>query len=360
MRHDRIHTRGLAALAAFVMLAAACGSTDEVATTDVPTTEVSTTDDPADPPDVEPGGDGSATDAPEGSDVDTEAPPVEEPIDEQDVVTTDTPNDPGDLGEDVVIADPPFEPAVADRAFCTTLDELNNRPQPETEAEMSAEIAALFAELRPVVPDEILADFDVLDAVVRQAADGQIELDDAESDPAFAAATARIEEFVEVRCDGAEPSDVAVTEPPIEPVDDPPLPGGLTIPVVPINGLVREGTTPYFGARSDDGGGPADPAAGFDVAADDAGFCSAISIINRRPQPRDEFEGIVVAQQYFRAIVPTVPDELSDEFDTIITWVDDVLATGSLDAVDEPTPGDEIFTAVETVDEFVDSRCLGR
>ena len=70
---------------------------------------------------------------------------------------------------------------------------------------------------------------------------------------------------------------------------------------------------------------------GFTPSSADQDFCSAVSVINSRPQPRDEFVEVVVADQYLAAIERYVPIDLRDEFDVVLEFTRSVVEAGSFD-----------------------------
>lgn len=85
-----------------------------------------------------------------------------------------------------------------------------------------------------------------------------------------------------------------------------------------------------------------------------------MSVINKRPQPRDEFEEVVVASQYFGAIEPYVVPELSDELTVLIEFTASVVESGSFTEANEGDDNSDVALALETINEFVDRECLGR
>lgn len=136
-------------------------------------------------------------------------------------------------------------------------------------------------------------------------------------------------------------------------------PTDLEIPVVPITGDERDMPIPYFGSQAADGGVAA-PVSGFAVAVEDMPFCDALDVINGRPQPRDDYEEMVVAQQYFSAIAPVVPAELDADFAVVLEFVAQVVDSGSFVEGAEPQDGDALLGSIDTITAFVDQRCLGR
>jgi len=130
------------------------------------------------------------------------------------------------------------------------------------------------------------------------------------------------------------------------------------IPQVEFQGRVRDDPAPYFGSQSASGG-VAEPAPGFTPAAADSEFCAAVSVINSRPQPTDDFEEVVVAIQYFEAIEKRVPAELAAPFAVVLEFARNIADAGSFEMADEPTNGDAFSEAMATLNDFVDTRCLG-
>jgi hypothetical protein len=128
------------------------------------------------------------------------------------------------------------------------------------------------------------------------------------------------------------------------------------IALVQFDGEQSDTPAPYFGSQNAAGGAAA-PVANFTPSSADQDFCSAVSVINSRPQPRDEFMEVVVADQYFAAIERYVPIELRDEFDVVLEFTRSVVEAGSFD--EELSNNGAISTAVGTINQFVDKRCLG-
>lgn len=128
------------------------------------------------------------------------------------------------------------------------------------------------------------------------------------------------------------------------------------IALVQFDGEQSDTPAPYFGSQNPAGGAAA-PVANFTPSSADQDFCSAVSVINSRPQPRDEFVEVVVADQYFAAIERYVPIELRDEFDVVLEFTRSVVEAGSFD--EELSNDGAISTAVGTINQFVDKRCLG-
>jgi len=130
------------------------------------------------------------------------------------------------------------------------------------------------------------------------------------------------------------------------------------IPQVAIQGQVRDDPAPYFGSQSASGG-VAEPAPGFTPAAVDSEFCAAVSVINSSPQPTDDFEEVVVAAQYFEAIEQHVPAELAAPFALVLEFARNIVDAGSFEDADEPTNGDAMSEAIASLNNFVDTQCLG-
>lgn len=139
-------------------------------------------------------------------------------------------------------------------------------------------------------------------------------------------------------------------------------PGDVTIleeiPNIPIDGPVRDESVPYFGRQSPSGG-TTEPAAGFVPAPVDVEFCSAVAVINSRPQPSDDYDEVVVAARYFDAIEQYVPAELAAPFAVVLQIANDIADAGSFAEADEPSDRGAFPDAIETLNEFVDTRCLG-
>lgn len=130
------------------------------------------------------------------------------------------------------------------------------------------------------------------------------------------------------------------------------------IPQVAIQGEVRDDPVPYFGSQSASGG-VTEPAPGFTPDAADSEFCTAVSVINSRPQPTDDFEEVVVAAQYFDAIEQRVPAELAAPFAVVLEFARNIADAGSFEDADEPSNGDAMSEAMATLNDFVDTQCLG-
>ncbi len=137
-----------------------------------------------------------------------------------------------------------------------------------------------------------------------------------------------------------------------------PDPNALNIPTVSFEGDVSDEQVPYFGSQSNSGGVP-DIAPGFVVAEADAVFCNSLATINAKPQPTDDFEQVVVGQKYFAAIAQTFPAELEDDLVVVVDWVDALIADGEFSEANEPAEGDLFVVALNTINEYVDTHCLG-
>ena len=129
--------------------------------------------------------------------------------------------------------------------------------------------------------------------------------------------------------------------------------------VVALDGAAVDQPAPYFGAQNASGGA-SEPEEGFEPEASYQDFCWAVSVINTRPQPRDEFEEVVVASQYFGAIEPYVVPELSDDLAVLIDFTVFVVEDGSFTEANEAGDDSDVALALETINEFVDRECLGR
>lgn len=259
-----------------------------------------------------------------------------------------------------------FAPAAADARFCATLDELAERPFPSDEMEALNVIQAWFVELRLTLVPSIVDDFEVLSSWLDEVAASQGSLNFDDTTATVDTASEALDEYVNTKCEGRQPVD---PEPASEPADtdpqsnatanDPDLPDGLIVPVVEITSRRRAEPVPLFGSQSTSGG-VSEPDPGFSVDAPDAAFCTALDIVHSRPQPSDDFEELVVADQYLAAIAPTVPDEIAPEFEIVRMWASAIVNSGSFADSDEPENGDAFIGAIESVNGFVDTRCLGR
>lgn len=130
------------------------------------------------------------------------------------------------------------------------------------------------------------------------------------------------------------------------------------IPVAEFDGEETDVATPYFGSQNA-AGGTAQPSDGFVPATQDQVFCWAVAVINSRPQPRDEYQEIVVANQYFVAIQPFAVAAVATELDALVDFTDTLIAQGSFTEGDEAEPGDAAADALHAVSTFVDQRCHG-
>jgi hypothetical protein len=364
----------LALLIAAGLIATACGSGDETTSDSVPSSdapastvadpEFSETESPTEPTDDTDAANASSTgdttdtdasDQPEGGEIECSPAECGDP-DEQLPERDDT-----DL-EPPVTAAPPvvFEPAPDDREFCLALEAFeDDLPDDDDQAALAAQ--AGLATLVAAAPDELVGDFQtILDYIDRVVA-GEVTFDSMQTDPASERAGERISDFIDQRCEGdTPPSTDPVSAPldPVDPADDPELPNGVVIPVVPFDSPQRETQQPVFGQRSDDGT-PAPPVPGFTPAAADAGFCLGLDIIESRPQPTGDFEELIVIEAYLVAIDPLVPDEIADQYSTLMTWLTAVVDNGSFDGMTDPSADPELAAALDTVDTFVDTNCLG-
>lgn len=130
------------------------------------------------------------------------------------------------------------------------------------------------------------------------------------------------------------------------------------IAVAEFDGERAEAPAPYFGSQNG-GGGPAKPLDGFVPAAEDQVFCWAVKVINSRPQPRNEFQEVVMADHYFAAIQPFAVAAVAAELDALVDFTHSVVARGSFTEEDEVEPGAPVADAYQTVNTFVDQHCLG-
>lgn len=142
-----------------------------------------------------------------------------------------------------------------------------------------------------------------------------------------------------------------------EPDEGSPPQHNIEFPTVTITGDVRDTPVPYFGNQNEIDGAE-DGSSEFVVAEPDVPFCAALATMNTLPQPRDDFEELLVGQQYFIAIEPAMPAELTDSFTVILEWVEAAVEAGQFPE-DEPDVGDPLIVAVEMINAFVDTRCLG-
>lgn len=382
--------RRTAALVAVVVSMAACGtSSDSTADSSPPTDDPSVSVDESDVTQTDPTSTVEAqSDSPAAENTDTE--PVSEPSEQDTTAALDAdeseapPLDPDDPDpfpdaddpfpdeepgpdpdpEPEEPVDDTFVPAAADAAFCAANAAFEEADQPEDETEMALVAQGFIAELIAIAPDDIRGDLQVFEEFVARVVSGEADLDGAEDEPAVERAGERISEFIETRCEGDNPDPGLTADPePDQPDDvdlpaDPEFPEGVTIPEVPIIGEIRDDPRPYFGESNDDGG-PAAPTPGFVRDELDADFCNGIDVINRRPQPLDDFEEIVVGQQYLEAIAPLVPADLSPSYAILLAWLDVLVDNGSIDGIDPPEPGSEIDEALVAIDGVVNERCLG-
>lgn len=129
------------------------------------------------------------------------------------------------------------------------------------------------------------------------------------------------------------------------------------IPAVRFDGDSADVPAPYFGSQ-DVSGAAASPVEGFVPSSDDQEFCWAIEAINARPQPRDEFQEVVVADGYFSAIRPFAVAAVASELDVLIGYTNTIVSQRSFTESDEVESG-SVAAAVESINAFVDERCLG-
>ncbi|MFN8022111.1 MAG: hypothetical protein U0Q03_11340 [Acidimicrobiales bacterium] len=130
------------------------------------------------------------------------------------------------------------------------------------------------------------------------------------------------------------------------------------IPIVVLRTGPAESAGAYFG-RSDPSGGTAGPASGFVPAAEDQLFCWAVEVINSRPQRIDEFEEVVVAGEYFRAIEPFASADALPHLRVLIDFTTSIADQGSFTEADEVGDGDPVGNAFAAMNTLVDGRCLG-
>ena len=132
----------------------------------------------------------------------------------------------------------------------------------------------------------------------------------------------------------------------------------VVILVVEVRTGPSESAGAYFG-RSDPSGGAVPGAPGFSPAVGDQLFCWAVEVINGRPQPIDDFEEVVVAGEYFRAIEPFAIAEAEPHLGVLIDFTTSIAAQGSFTEADEVDEGHPAATAFAAMNALVDQRCLG-
>lgn len=130
------------------------------------------------------------------------------------------------------------------------------------------------------------------------------------------------------------------------------------IPIVEVRTGPRESPAPYFG-QQDQSGGAAAAADGFSPATGDEQFCWAVEVINRRPQPIDELEEVVVAGEYFRAIDRFAPPDAIPHLRALIEFTTTIAAQGSFTEADEFDGDHPVAAAFASMNTLVDQRCLG-
>ncbi len=124
----------------------------------------------------------------------------------------------------------------------------------------------------------------------------------------------------------------------------------IDIPVVSFEGPVRDSPVPYFGTQT--------PSGGIAQAAPDFVVAEALATINTRPQPIDDYEEVVVGQQYFVVVAPAFPSELADDLAVVLEWVDAIVTDGQFN--ESNVSPDNLGIAISNINEFVDTNCLGR
>ncbi len=129
------------------------------------------------------------------------------------------------------------------------------------------------------------------------------------------------------------------------------------IPVIQFDSEPTDVPAPYFGSQNASGGA-AEALDGFVPTSDDQEFCWAVEAINSRPQPRDDFHQVVVADGYFSAIRPFAIAAVAGELDVLIGFTSTIVLQGSYTEADEVDNG-PIATAIESINAIVDERCLG-
>lgn len=131
-------------------------------------------------------------------------------------------------------------------------------------------------------------------------------------------------------------------------------PMNANIPNVQFDGAASDDPGPYFGSAP-----LLEPQPGFEAAMPDQEFCSAVAVINSRPQPVDTFDRVVVGARYLEAIEKYVPAVLAEPYAVVRSWSEAVANAGSFESPDAPSNGLEFAGAMATVTEFYDARCLG-
>lgn len=354
------------------IIATACGGgSDSSAEADPSTTLVSTTVPTADgvpelvevPFESEPITAGPLFGSGEAAAADAEQSVESTDDDGEQLDTQPDPDDPSNTDPDTVEPDETidFVPAPEDTPFCGLLEVLEEQPFPSDDSEAMVVIRGWLTQLRDVAVDSVATDLEEFISFLDEAiaSNGQLGLDDSED--RLDAVSDRMDDYVNAACYGfgqidgrTEPVDPQLTEVVLGEPDqaDPVFASGLQIPVVEFYGSIRSQPIAYFGIDTTVGAaGSAEPEA--------TEFCLAIHTINNRPQPADSDETeVAVGQAYFDAIAPVVPAELTADFEAIGAWIDVILSAGSFDdATAEANFDGQVATAVETINDYVDTRC---
>lgn len=262
-----------------------------------------------------------------------------------------------DCGSDPIDAPEPepridFQPAAADAPFCTLFADLDGRPFPSDELEAAQVASVWIGELRKVAVEDTWSDLDLLleflDGVLES--NGQLSLNDSDADVLDAAD--RLSDYVDTNCNGLGEVDQGSTtvESPQSPVE-----GAGIVPDVDFEGPARDTPLPLFGS-SDVDELPTD----FQRSAEHVVFCGALDDIATRPQPVDDYEQIVVADQYLAAIAPVSPEVILVDLERLQSWTAAIVAEGEFtDELEVEFIESEIGEGAARIDDFVDTNCNG-
>lgn len=243
-----------------------------------------------------------------------------------------------------------FDPAPEDRPFCSLLVDLEGRPFPSDDEEAVVVVRAWIGELRVVAVEPVQTDLDLLIEVLDDAIRSGGDLTGLELTEELDEASIRLDTYVDSACTGlgtTEPSGDDQT------LDDPLLPDGLTVPVIEF-ASVASTRQRIFGEKNE-----SRISEGFVPAEADRSFCTALDIVNSRPQPSEDFDEVRFVDGYVRAIQPVVPAEIAAEIGVVLAWTANVVEAGSFTEEAEAATVGEVGDAVETIDGFVDARCHG-
>ena len=246
---------------------------------------------------------------------------------------------------------PLFEPAAADQPFCSLLDDLDGRSFPSDDAEAATVIRVWIGELRNVAVESVRDDLDLLIKVLDDAIASGGDLTDLESTEGVDEASSRLEGYVAAACEGI--GSLPVDDRPSVTFDDPPLPDGVVIPVIEFADSSETGR-PIFGERD---ASKIDP--DFVRAEAHQGFCTALDIVNSRPQPTEDVDEIRFVSGYLQAIEPLVPAEIETDFALLLDWTAAIVAAGDFTDEAEAAAEGPVEDAVTTINDFVDARCHG-